>query len=871
MKTFVNIFNELNNSETKKYKVKKKVIMESDGVKVEKVKVPKLEEYYRLPDDEHIIWDSEIDYYDEETMNDVKENQYQDYLDSFEPSVPTFDEWVEDQLDNLVSSGAYETREEALEDMRDDLQADYEDYIKTYKDEPLDFETWYEGYIEDSAYDDSEYLVEDLEDNVLPEIEKQLNDKVLLLSGGYNSNYADFRPSGAGGVMWNNGTSGFRDYIGNFDRVAITTSNGVLGAVCADHDGTVAGSFYTLPADKTELMKALGYESEEEFEDGLYYEGIDARDLNQHIDLLVPVKDTISSWGATNESEENSIDGIELNPDEAEQLNNILDTDYDLVWDELDDDKQTKYKEIASTIRRLKPEEAIIDVIDEINEKAKENKLEKDLLLYAYMKDKKLGECDKARVDSIKKGLVSEDTEEDLENRFDSRKSFYGKAKVVKKDNGDEELYSYGTHVGGIRDGKPYSKGRFSQTTSRHQREFFKQRGYDLKDVPIEESYSTHVISDKIYSVDSFVELLDLLDGMLQDKKVSKARNLVSHAYTHIEDDEEDERLDEIKDEVISILTENKIEEAEVKNIQPVKNQGNIYMLKDEEKYIVGENYNEAEHIIENAEIYETKEEADKDYLGRCEITGGSEEVVKESEDIYKSKPVEISLSDQDKIKYYYGTVRGVRPWEVYKVNGKFYDGNGCQVDEDEIKELIFFDRDDNIEESIEGKTIEIHNEPDMEVIINHFREMVKDKPSNIYAVKFLMKYDKDFDNWVKENNIKFPKIVKDLLVRFDKKGINEDVVRTDVSASKGYGPDVNVSLNTLRETLAAFDKFYEVADNLGYAEGVSEEFSEKLDEFFDEVVYKEYNKILTAIGDTEKKEVENSKKPQRKSKAKKD
>lgn len=87
------------------------------------------------------------------------------------------------------------------------------------------------------------------------------------------------------------------------------------------------------------------------------------------------------------------------------------------------------------------------------------------------------GECDK----------VVEDTEEYLEPRYDSRASFYKKAKVVTKDNGDEELYSYGTHVGGVRGGKPYSKGRFSQTTSRHQKEFFKQRGIDPNKVDVEE------------------------------------------------------------------------------------------------------------------------------------------------------------------------------------------------------------------------------------------------------------------------------------------------------------------------------------------------------------------------------------------------
>ena len=82
---------------------------------------------------------------------------------------------------------------------------------------------------------------------------------------------------------------------------------------------------------------------------------------------------------------------------------------------------------------------------------------------------------------------VEEDTDVALEPRYDSRNSFYGKARVVTKDNGDEELYSYGTLVAGIKDGKPYSKGKFSQTTSRHQREFFKQRDIDPATVEVVE------------------------------------------------------------------------------------------------------------------------------------------------------------------------------------------------------------------------------------------------------------------------------------------------------------------------------------------------------------------------------------------------
>lgn len=103
---------------------------------------------------------------------------------------------------------------------------------------------------------------------------------------------------------------------------------------------------------------------------------------------------------------------------------------------------------------------------------------------------------------------VVEDTEEYLEPRFDSRASFYKKAKVVTKDNGDEELYSYGTHVGGMRNGKPYSKGNWSQTTTRHQKEYFKQKGFDPKEVELEEEKK---LEEDKYSDELFTRIEEAL------------------------------------------------------------------------------------------------------------------------------------------------------------------------------------------------------------------------------------------------------------------------------------------------------------------------------------------------------------------------
>lgn len=46
-------------------------------------------------------------------------------------------------------------------------------------------------------------------------------------------------------------------------------------------------------------------------------------------------------------------------------------------------------------------------------------------------------------------------------------------------------------------------------------------------------------------------------------------------------------------------------------------------------------------------------------------------------------------LTDDEKLKYYYGTYKVGQsiPYEVYKIDDKFYDGNGIEIDSNELKE----------------------------------------------------------------------------------------------------------------------------------------------------------------------------------------
>lgn len=63
----------------------------------------------------------------------------------------------------------------------------------------------------------------------------------------------------------------------------------------------------------------------------------------------------------------------------------------------------------------------------------------------------------------------------ELVPRYDTRKSFYGKAHVIDHENGTVELQSYDTIVSRCVNGKVEELGKWSATTTRHQKEFRKQ------------------------------------------------------------------------------------------------------------------------------------------------------------------------------------------------------------------------------------------------------------------------------------------------------------------------------------------------------------------------------------------------------------
>lgn len=106
-----------------------------------------------------------------------------------------------------------------------------------------------------------------------------------------------------------------------------------------------------------------------------------------------------------------------------------------------------------------------------------------ELLNYINGNPKKVWDSKNGKV--VEDCKVKEDVKFELTPHFDSRQSFYGKAKVVVRDDGTQILYSYGTPVCRIKDGKAtllhkgYLGWSSSQTTLRHVKDFLKQNGFE--------------------------------------------------------------------------------------------------------------------------------------------------------------------------------------------------------------------------------------------------------------------------------------------------------------------------------------------------------------------------------------------------------
>lgn len=195
----------------------------------------------------------------------------------------------------IIWSTEVDTSEEAYNEYLDAMGYESEEDIPSY-------ESWAKGQY------DNDYIIEGLDENILPMIEKQLNNEMIFLSGRYNSNYTDFRPSGDGGVSLK-GIEDLKEYLSRWDIVQLLEENGNLILEAGDHDGSIKVALFTFIDNKDKILEDLGYyeeerkyaeendpefdwklEAETSFENDLYYGGIDWDTVKDHLDLLIPIK-----------------------------------------------------------------------------------------------------------------------------------------------------------------------------------------------------------------------------------------------------------------------------------------------------------------------------------------------------------------------------------------------------------------------------------------------------------------------------------------------------------------------------------------------------------------------------------------------------
>lgn len=141
-----------------------------------------------------------------------------------------------------------------------------------------------------------------------------------------------------------------------------------------------------------------------------------------------------------------------------------------------------------------------------------------------------------------------------LPPKYSSHKSFYGKARI-SMENGRKVLYSYGTKVAEIDNGKARVYGLYSNTTTRHIKEFLNQNGFKvenskqiIKDYGAKESDAYAVKSEPMVSTATISNMGDVRVFRINDKmqiyaNAEKTRNGFKHTAVLMVDGVEVDRV----------------------------------------------------------------------------------------------------------------------------------------------------------------------------------------------------------------------------------------------------------------------------------------------------------------------------------------
>ena len=308
------------------------------------------------------------EYLDEAAPIDKKEKE--DRLASVKTQLDKDGDQLADDEKEALNQEAADLEKELNEEEKivwtSEVDTSEEAYNAAYEGWDDDEKPSYEDWLNSDFDAETDYIIQDLNEFVLPEIDKQVNDGLLFIVGNYNSNYPDFRPSGGGAVTLK-GTEGLKNYLTKWDDIRITSENGELNIRAYDHDGSVSGTLCTVINDRNKILEELGYykdyedknEAESEYENDLYYEGVDYKSFAEHPDLIIPIKNTIT------EAKENTC---------KEKLNEGRNLEDE--FNALSKEEQEKYLE-------LRPENGNDRVNPKIiNDLAKKYNVDKDILYW---------------------------------------------------------------------------------------------------------------------------------------------------------------------------------------------------------------------------------------------------------------------------------------------------------------------------------------------------------------------------------------------------------------------------------------------------------------------------------------------------------
>ena len=200
-----------------------------------------------------------------------------------------------------------------------------------------------------------------------------------------------------------------------------------------------------------------------------------------------------------------------------------------------------------------------IDNLDEFISKleADKNNSYAELLHYVNGNPKKVWDSNSGRVEESCE--LKEEPVLNLSPDYDSSKSFYGKAKVDVRPDGSQVLYSYGTPVCMIKDGKAtllkkgYLGWASSATTLRHVKEFLKQNGFEAgsindlrKKYPVEQFNES--VNEELLKENELVNLNDKEEVEKAVEKIEKEDTKDENEYIV---DADAETIDKLKDSYI--------------------------------------------------------------------------------------------------------------------------------------------------------------------------------------------------------------------------------------------------------------------------------------------------------------------------------